>query len=385
MKHFVVVGGSEFQADLVRAAQNAGHQVLCVDANPVCYCFGLQGVISINVDILDTDLVLEALSGYQIVGAETVQSDIGVPLVSKIQDHFGLSKNRANAGQVFSNKFLFRRYLSDNGLTKHKPIAVNADNIDSLDIKNFPVVLKPVDSSGSRGVFKCEDISEVVNRVSETLKYSRSNSAIIEPWFSGDEFGAQVLIDANGRSSYIFHDDDLFKNIPVSHCKSIREIPSIITKTIDKIILDFNLSRCVLNVDFITSINAVEILEIGLRLGATELDKLVTHHIGKSIYDWILDYDKITLDNDSQVKSFGVLFNPFDYELEWRQEMPRTGTLMFHQYEVQYEVQANVKKIPCFTDGTKRFGRFEICTSLENFKTIEFMRHFASVFLRKGR
>jgi hypothetical protein len=374
MKYFVVVGGTRFQSELIKAAQKKGFVAICIDKNPNSFCFDMLNIIKIEKDILDHKGVIEALCGYNIVGAETVQSDIGVPLVSRIKDHFGLSVGRIRAGDLFSNKYNFRKYLYDKKLSAYKPMLIDCNSRLENIYLEFPVALKPVDSSGSRGVFKCYNLKDLNEKIPITLGFSRTGGAILEPWFEGVEYGAQVLVDTNGNPTFLFHEDYLFNNIPVAHCIKMAVSEEIVISRIKEMISDLHLNNCVLNVDLIKTSKDIEILEIGLRLGATELDSLATHHLGLSVYDWILNPEKISLDSQATPKTFGVLFNPYSETITLRKDVPLSGKFKYDDKELNFSIDLEGECIGPFTDGTMRFGSFSKTGNLSKIKLEEYMK-----------
>lgn len=98
-----------------------------------------------------------------------------------------------------SNKDSFRQMCMDYNVSCPKTFYTGPYPKDfRLDNKKFPVVVKPIDGSMSRGVTICNNIKEVDSAIEEAVKHSNSKKIIIEEYFEGDEFTAHYSI-VNGR------------------------------------------------------------------------------------------------------------------------------------------------------------------------------------------
>lgn len=362
MRHFVVVGGSEFQSGLVNAARRKGFKVIVVDKNLDCYCNNhFSEIFFINESVRNVNKVLDILDQFEVIGAATVQSDYGVVLVEAIRERFGIVKNQSKCAEILTNKYGFKRFLYENNISEKVPYLINGQVGLTQDIDwNIPRVLKPNDSSGSRGVYFVDSLDKFKSNLPSALKHSFSNTAILEEQLFGIEKGAQVIVQDVDNYIVINHDDVLYGQVPVAHRKLQENID--LNQKIGLLIAKLGLRRCILNIDYFESSMGIEFIEVGMRLGATQLDDLVTEAIGRNVYDIIIEnYDVKNLRrvSDNRIKTHGVLFNPFISTVDLANRGLEAGTtIIFKGIEVSLNLDSNVRLVKNMTSGIDRFGSF---------------------------
>lgn len=378
MKSFVVIGGSFFQRGLVYAARDAGYNVIVVDKNPNSHCFDLDCVHTINLSITDIPSVLNALDTFEVVGAATCQSDLGVELVGAINDKFKIVGPTHEQSRVLSSKYRFKKLCQSLGFSKGTFLKVSDDFLlEEVNVNSFPVAVKPIDSSGSRGVSRVDNSDELDGAIRHALRHSRSKKVLIEDWYDGLEFGCQVAVDSTGKLSILFHSDEVFNNIPVAHAMLTDDYPDVRNK-LNLIVDKLNLRNCWMNVDLIQNRNTVNFLEIGLRLGATELDKLVNDITKQNVYETIVKSNYKFAVYNQPLKSFGVLFNPF--ETNFYLQNPDMFSKFLNEKGIYHKLETFDSIIPPFIDGTKRIGSF-----ITSRKFSELLEIIQEAFIKYGK
>ena len=104
--------------------------------------------------------------------------------------------------EILTNKALFREFLHQNGFNAPKGISFSIlkEGLENISKLNFPLILKPVDSSGSKGVYKINSKEDLKRYFTSAIKYSRIKKVILEEWISYDGFqiaGDGFSIDGN--------------------------------------------------------------------------------------------------------------------------------------------------------------------------------------------
>jgi hypothetical protein len=377
--YFVVVGGSIFQSGLVKSALSNGYQVICIDKNVKCYCFTNYQVVRVNLSLSDVTGVLAALTGYHVRGVATTQSDLGVPLVGAISDQFGLALPSESICRKFCDKFVFRSLCFHYKLANTAPTLVRSKNLIPKTAIRFPLAVKPADSSGSRGVSKVTRKSELMNAYYQALAHSKSQQVILEDWFEGVEFGCQACVNDNGVISFLFHEDYMYDFVPFAH--RLIEPNDRAKELISTLVTSLRLRNCWMNVDLIETNSSIEILEIGLRLGATELDALCKYYIGISPYDLIVNaHYQFNVDYKKPSIVTGVLFSPFGFK--YRIHDP----LLFITLLEESGVTANLDygfcgQIEPFVYGVKRFGSF---TCEQQYSSSDYADVFRTALIASG-
>ena len=219
-KTILILGGSEFQVPLIQAAKQLGLYVLTCDYLPDNPGHALVDKY-INISTTDKEAVLQVAIDYKIDSIATFASDPAIPTIGYVAEALGLPGISAQAAQTFSNKDLFRQVLKQAGLrtpsfylTKSAAIPFGLNN-------NKPYIVKPVDSSGSKGVRLSTDTqSNILECIDYALSFSRSHRCIIEEYLQGPQVHGDgflqdgKLIAGYFGDQYFYTQSDSF--IPIS-------------------------------------------------------------------------------------------------------------------------------------------------------------------------
>lgn len=385
MKYGVVLGGSKFQEGLITHLNNNNLQAIVLDKNPNCY-LSEKNVNFIECDISKPNECLSAIKDKDITCCFTAQSDIGVPSQGLINSYFNLIGVNYEQALITSNKFLFRENMKKYNIKqpKYHKCKNQNDLYGVSKIFGFPFIIKPVDSSGSRGVQIIENLDEIETKINNTLKYSRSDYFLAEEFINGVEYGAQT-ISTNGQLNYCFlHTDWTINNIPVGHCFPICKKLSLekklyeITKSAIRALGYTGPS----NVDLIVDKDEnVYVLEIGARIGATCLPDLIKHSTGIDLYEKQVQIavGKLILKEEykylfqnagvrilSSSKSFKVSnFNYHEF-LKSKDKIKEKYSLK----EIELEINSNLV-VPALNSGVDRFGFISMISNELNANQIE--------------
>ena len=196
MKKLLILGGDHFTIPVVEAAHRQGYYVITCDYLPdnVAHKFSDE---YINFSTTDKEGIQEWAKKHPIDGVVTF-TDSGVVTTAYLQHHLGLPQiGPLDSVEILQNKARFRKFLTDNGFVvpKAKGFSNKEDALASADYFTLPVIVKPVDAAGSKGVTKVSEWSKLEAVVDWAIKFS----------FSGD-FIIESFIDKKGCSS----DSDCF-------------------------------------------------------------------------------------------------------------------------------------------------------------------------------
>lgn len=201
MKKLLMLGGSHFQVPAIKTARLMGHYVITCDyleENP-----GHQYAHEYhNVSTTDKEAVLSLAKLLKIDGIVCYASDPAAPTAAYVAEKLGLPTNPYKSVDILSNKDLYRDFLAKNGFNVPKAKGYNLLEEAKVDFHTFkmPVMVKPVDSSGSKGVAKIDSIDLLEEKVDVALSFSRVKRFIIEEYV--EKFGYQIAGDGfsvNGR------------------------------------------------------------------------------------------------------------------------------------------------------------------------------------------
>ncbi|MGG3888380.1 ATP-grasp domain-containing protein [Metabacillus fastidiosus] len=290
-KIFMILGGSLGQLEAIKTVKRLGMEVLVVDMNPSAPGFQYADYCEI-VSTTDVNAVEKIARKYGIIGSMTISSDIAVPTVCYINEKLGLPKQGDSIGNVVTDKVAMREaFLKSNvasprfiKFSKEQSLENIVPEVQSI-LNKHKVIVKPSDSSGSRGVVTISDISQLKDAVSLAESFTRNGKVIIEEFIEGIEIGAQCF-SVDGRMELCFaHNDTVSSNlVPVGHSlpSSLSEEQLIkVEQECDNALKSLGIINGPSNVDIIVNKEGDPfIIEIGARIGATKLPELVKYHSG---------------------------------------------------------------------------------------------------------
>lgn len=181
MKKILLLGGSSQQVVAIKTAKELGYYTILCDFlsdNPGQYVadkFYLESTT-------DKDIVLDIAKREHIDGILAYASDPAAPTAAYVAEMMDLPTNPYKAVDTLCNKDKFRRFLVENGF--NTPVACGYENKDSAlaDISKFdlPVIIKPVDSSGSKGATVIYTWDEFDDAIDFAFSFSRNHRVIVE-------------------------------------------------------------------------------------------------------------------------------------------------------------------------------------------------------------
>jgi biotin carboxylase len=193
----VAVTAGRWQHHGICEARSAGLKVIAIDANPNAEGFADADYI-LNMDLNDHNAIITELNNLDknIQGAVSFVSEAGMLLASYIRDAFNLPGIGSELCRRFIDKGIQRRIWSEKGVLgpAWKVFSEKEEAFNAISSFDLPFIIKPTDSSGSRGVTKIEsredDISDAIIRAFE---FSRSGEIIIETYMDGVEFTVEIF------------------------------------------------------------------------------------------------------------------------------------------------------------------------------------------------
>lgn len=197
----MILGAGPFQLPGIQKAVRMGCHVITIDNLPgnVGHRFSHE---SHNCSTTDLDGVLEIAKRIGLDGICSFSSDVAVPTVGYVAEQLGLSAVPYRAARIMANKASFRVFMKVKGLSY--PDFVVATTFDELKdaALSIPgaVVIKPVDSSGSRGVVRLEAFGEAGARQAfdNAKAFSRTGAVCLESFLAGVEIGGDAVF-SKGR------------------------------------------------------------------------------------------------------------------------------------------------------------------------------------------
>lgn len=209
MKRLMILGGSRYILPVIDAAHLSGCHVITCDYLPgnIAHRFSDEYC---NVSIIEQDAVLQAAQKLRIDGIMSFACDPGVVTAAYVAEKLKLpSVGSYEAVSILQNKGKFRKFLFEHGFNTpvSRSYKTAGQALEEAGLFHWPVMVKPTDSAGSKGVTRADDPDELKESISHALSHSLGKEFIIEDYlqkkgFSSDadsfsENGKMKLIDFN--------------------------------------------------------------------------------------------------------------------------------------------------------------------------------------------
>lgn len=196
MKKVLLLGGSHFQVPSVKTAKRLGYYVITCDYLPDNPGHKFADEYH-NVSTTDKEAVLALAKRLGIDGIVCYASDPAAPTAAYVAERMGFPTSPYQSVEILSNKDKFRKFLSENGFYVPRAKGYGYEELGIMlkeaDGFRFPVMVKPVDSSGSKGVRKVDAADGLRSAVDDAMKYSRCRRFIIEEYV--EKYGYQIAGD----------------------------------------------------------------------------------------------------------------------------------------------------------------------------------------------
>ena len=214
MRKILILGGSAQQIIAIETAKRLGlYTILCdfLPDNPGQYHadkFYLESTT-------DKEAILRVAGDEHIDGILAYASDPAAPTAAYVAEKLNLPGSPYQSVEILCNKDLFRAFLAENGFFTPKAKSyldiINAYNDIKRDFFKFPLMIKPVDSSGSKGVSKINNASEALEKLNYAMSFSRGMRVIVEEYV--EKYGYQIAGDGlsvDGKLVFRYFANDHF-------------------------------------------------------------------------------------------------------------------------------------------------------------------------------
>lgn len=213
MKKILLLGGSGYLLPVIEAAHKLGLYVITCDYLPdnVAHPHADE---YINLSIVEKDKVLEAAQARQIDGILSFACDPGVVTAAYVAEKMGLPFQCSyEAACILQDKGLFREFLTKHGFNVPHAKRYTDKEVpaEDLDFFTWPVIVKPVDSAGSKGVTKVTRREELPAAIEEAVEHSLNGAFIIEDFLTFEGYHSSTdPFTVDGKLQFITYSDQLF-------------------------------------------------------------------------------------------------------------------------------------------------------------------------------
>lgn len=293
MKRLLLLGGSRYILPVIEAAHNLGYYVITCDYLPDNIAHKYSDEYC-NVSIIDKEAVLEAARNLKIDGVLSFACDPGVTTAAYVAEKLGLPHSGSyESVSILQNKGRFRKFLADNGF--RVPNAKGYTNIEEalgdVEYFNWPVIVKPTDSAGSKGVTRVDDPAKLRESIEYAISFSHSDEFIIEDFL--EKVGHSSDTDSfsiDGELKFVSFSAQRFDaNCENPYTPSAYSWPSTLSKEheeelrgeIQRLLTLLNMKTSIYNVEVRECTNGnAYIMEVSPRGGGNRLAEMLRYATG---------------------------------------------------------------------------------------------------------
>lgn len=214
MSRLLVVGASHAELPLIRAGQGLGHWVSTVGSD--AEALGAKASDShFTVDFSDAEAVLRVFDEGRFDGVVAGCNDFAAFTVARVSEARGLANFDSSEKTLkIHHKDVFRELASDLKLNSPEFFMVSsvAEAIIISQSFEFPVIVKPTDLTGGKGVSVVQDISALGAAVKEALARSRSKRVVVESFVTGSLRSALFVVLGGGLHLVVSADEFMYLN-----------------------------------------------------------------------------------------------------------------------------------------------------------------------------
>lgn len=378
-KAVLIFGVGSLQKSLILKCKRYGLYTIGIDPSPNATC--RHNVDSFEVvDGDDFQKTLEVARKYNISGLITTATDKPLLMMARVAEKLNLPFFSSQCAIISTDKHLMKQTFREANVPCPKSSLISCPN-DLIEL-DYPIILKPRDNSGSRGVIKCNTYLEALKNIEEVKLYTKHTSILAEEYIEGKEFSVEAL-HYNGLNNVIQITEKITTpppyNVEIGHNQPANlssEIESEIKAIIDKISSSFSYISCASHTEFrINSLGQIKVIETSPRLGGDYITShLVTLSTAVDMEQLLID---ISLGNPIEYKKTvrrysGVRFFYFPAKklitLETVEKIRKLHKLVSH---LQLDLKIG-SYTPLVTNSIDRYGGYIIeADTMERFNSLD--------------
>lgn len=271
-KKLAVIGASYLQLPLVLKAKEMGLEVYCFAWKDGAVCAEYADGF-FDISIIEKEAILEKCQEIGIDGIATIASDTATVAVNYVASKMGLVANPYEYTEICTNKYLMRQCFMNHQVPSPK-FAVADEKGADLQGFHYPLIVKPTDRSGSRGVEKINSSEELSSAIERAQNESFEHKAIVEEFVTGREISVESI--SYRGTHYILQITDkvttgapFFVELEHHQPSSLplekkEEVKKIVLNALDSLHVQFGASHSELK---ITEDGDIKVIEIGARMG----------------------------------------------------------------------------------------------------------------------
>lgn len=368
MKKIAIIGASYLQNPLIEKAKEMG-----IETHVFAWAAGDVGEKSADyfypISIVEKEKILTQCRKIGIDGICSIASDLAAITVNYVANEMGLAGNTNRCTMMSTNKHLMRQTFEKNGDPSPRSIMVSSrEELSRLKLR-YPVIVKPTDRSGSRGITKLLSEEGLSEAVDIAQKESFEKKALVEEFVEGQEYSVEC-VTFHGEHFFLamtkkyttgtphFIETGHLEPAPVSY-EVLQKVKRVVFHALDSLQITDSASHSEVK---ITENGEIYLIEIGGRMGGDCIGSdLVQLSTG---IDFVRNVIQISLgekpdldckNNEKKAAAVHYILGEEDFAVLEKLKLEHPEYLVREEMTSQCEGK--------ITDSASRYGMFLMCAS----------------------
>lgn len=294
-KKILIAGGGYADIPLIQAAKQLGFHVITSGNRPDDLGHGYSDEYQ-PADFSDPDQILDVAKRSRIDAICACCNDFSALSCAYAAEQLGLpGHDPYDISLTLHHKDKYRAFALANGITtpQAKGVANMEEALSALSSLEFPVLVKPVDLTGGKGISRIDDLDQARPALEKAFEISRAKRIVMEEFITGSRHGFSAFL-RDGRVVFYFSDNEHYYLNP--YLVSAASTPSIVSPAVkqrlceesEKIASLLSLGTGIFHIQYILHDGEPVIIEICRRAPGDLYIKLVEHATGVAYPHWIV-------------------------------------------------------------------------------------------------
>ena len=295
MKRLLMLNASYFEIPLILSAKNQGFYVITTGNNPnaPAHKYGDEYA---KFDYSDYDGMVNLAKDLKINAISQGCSDNCALTAAYIGEKLGLKGHDSfENAQIIHRKDYFKNFVSKYKI--HSPLAYKFNNINEalkLNVKSkLPLIVKPNDQAGGKGVTKVCDVEEYKNAIDKAFSKSNAKSIVVESFIDGSLHSfTTFIVNKKVKACATFNDysfvNKFLTNSGISPADNAELAQKLLIPEVEFIADKLGLVDGLLHMQYIMKNGQPWIIEMMRRMPGNNYVTALTRATGIDWYDWII-------------------------------------------------------------------------------------------------
>ena len=273
-KKILILGASELQLPIIKKAKEMGFYVGVADYNP--NAIGKKYADSyFTVSTIDTEKILEVARKFQPQGIVTMATDMPMRSIATVCSKLGLAGIDQETAFKATDKIAMIKAFKEHKVASPNFEVLNSESDTIERIKDFklPCIMKPADSSGSRGIVKVLKKEDAVEAFEYSRKYSKTGLVLMEEYMEGIEISVECFV-INSKNNILAITEKLTTGAPhfveMGHTQPAEvseKLKNDIGKVSKKAIKAIGIKEGPVHIEMMLTKEGPKMIELGARMG----------------------------------------------------------------------------------------------------------------------